>query len=454
MRVMNRPRHHKYNCLFLPGLPGRVKEFNFFDDITNTGGKIHWLQYSGTYDNKDGVDFTINSSLQDIDDALEKLSRDNLPIIIVAYSYSTFLLDKVDFSKYNLISGMAAFSPIRGLDRHCIGEDFNSTIEELVATGDIVADVASWNSVMRSRGCNYENFLEEVCKHDFPVMIAYSLADKVIRADQVSSDINNFRQKHTYNKILVFEQNIGYHRLDSYYDLKIGNFFRALEIEIDLTEILNDDIFVYLWGSSLNYNYSGEGSDIDLLVFHDGYLNKYKELNSYIEKYNRTHDINLDLSINNKTDLLSKKIFRYNRGPVAIHELRYAYFPLKPASQTIDLNWDDVVKDAYGASLILAGESKKILSKCDIHNERVKKIIKYSITVFTYLQYIKGVKNLDLNNVEKYLDRSYPFYENIKRSLELKRSNYKGMTIDDLFEAVNGIDMIILEQERTAGVLL
>ena len=43
MKKINQPERHKYNCLFLPGLPGKIKRFSFFDDITDTGGKIYWL---------------------------------------------------------------------------------------------------------------------------------------------------------------------------------------------------------------------------------------------------------------------------------------------------------------------------------------------------------------------------------------------------------------------------
>lgn len=39
MKKINQPERHKYNCLFLPGLPGKIKRFSFFDDITDTGVK-------------------------------------------------------------------------------------------------------------------------------------------------------------------------------------------------------------------------------------------------------------------------------------------------------------------------------------------------------------------------------------------------------------------------------
>lgn len=453
MKIMNSPIDHKYNCLFLPGLPGKIKDIDFFQDITDSGGKVHWLQYSGTYESKGASKFSISSSVKDIEEALDELAEQDLPVVVVAYSYSTSLVNMIDYTKYANIIGMALFSPIQGLDTSSIDEDFQLTISQLHKDGDISVDMADWsgNNLKARSNINYEQFLEKLCVNSFPVMIAYSQNDTVIKVDELHKKIGTYRGNTAYNKVLVFEQPDGYHRLDSYYDSKIGNFFRAIEIELDLMTLLDNDIFVYFWGSSLNYNYSGEGSDIDLLIFYDGYLDKYKELNSYVENYNKSHNIAFDLSINDKADLLSRKIFRYNRGPVAIHELQYAYFPLKRATKIIDLDWSDIVEDAYSASLILSGESKKILSKCDIGSERVKKIIKYSITVFTYLQYVRGVKNLDLNHVETYLSINDPFYDNIARSIELKKLNYKGMTLNDLFGAVKAVDMIIKEQELLIG---
>lgn len=453
MKTMNSPVDHKYNCLFLPGFPGKIKDLAFFQDITDTGGKVHWLQYSGTYESKNVSKFSINSSVKDIKEALDELAKQGLPVVVVAYSYSTSLVTMIDYTKYANIIGMALFSPIQGLDTSSINENFQLTISQAYKDGDISVDMTDWsdNNLNVHSNINYEQFLEKLCVNSFPVMIAYSQNDTVIKVDELHQKITNYRNNTAYNKVLVFEQPDGYHRLDSYYDSKIGNFFRAIEIELDLMTLLDNDIFVYFWGSSLNYNYSGEGSDIDLLIFYDGYLDKYKELNNYIEKYNKSHNITFDLSINDKADLLSKKIFRYNRGPVAIHELQYAYFPLKRATEIIDLDWSDIVEDACSASLILSGESKKILSKCDIGSERVKKIIKYSITVFTYLQYVRGLKNLDLNHVETYLSINDPFYKNIARSIELKKLNYKDMTLNDLFGAVKAVDMIIKEQELLIG---
>jgi predicted nucleotidyltransferase len=453
MKIINEPLEHKYNCLFLPGLPGQIKQLSVFDDITATGGKIHWLQYTGTYENRGGSEFTLESSTSDVLAALEGLNKENLPIVIIAYSYSTVLIQRIDFSHYKSILAMALFSPIKGLDIRNIGEDFLNTIHTLSQSGVIDADEKHWqDDILKHSFPDYDNVLKKLSQYDFPVMITYSLNDDVIKADELSRYITEFRLDNPYNKLLVFEWLNGHHRLDSYYNVKIGNYFRALEIELDLMKILDDHIFIYFWGSSLNYNYSGEGSDIDLLVFYNGYIHKYKELNNYVDTYNSKHDILFDLSINEKSDLMSKKIFRYNRGPVAIHELQYAYFPLRPATDMIELDWNDIVNDAYGASVILCGESKKILSKCSMSSDRVKKIIKYSITVFTYLQYIKGIRNLELNNVEKYLNATDSYYPNVMRSIELKKYNYAGMTIDDLYDAVKGIDMIIEEEERLIAV--
>jgi hypothetical protein len=234
MKVMNQPSNLKYNCLFLPGLPGRVKHFECFDDIINTGGRINWLQYSGTYESQNGTDFTIESSVQDIHTAIRELSEEGMPILIVAYSYSTMLMNEVDFTQYPLIAGMALFSPIKGIDRESISEDFNDTISALHAQGDITTDEAQWRDVIaRKDTASYDTFLEKFSGYSFPVMIAYARGDTVIKADIFSEHIAAFGNQNVYNKLLIFEQKIGYHKLDSYYDAKIGNFFRLIEPQLD-----------------------------------------------------------------------------------------------------------------------------------------------------------------------------------------------------------------------------
>jgi hypothetical protein len=453
MEAVNQPKKHKYNCLFLPGLPGKIKRFSFFDDITDTGGKIYWLQYSGTYDNSEVDKFTIYSSIRDIKESLDQLSKEGIPILVIAYSYSTYLVNLVDFSDYPLVFGMSLFSPIHGLSSKYIGEDFVKTIEQLVSDNKINSDLSYWEGyIENTTPTNFNDNFKRLSNYDFPVMIAYAQGDAVIKAEVLSRELDRFCEGANSNKLLIFRQPFGYHRVDSYYSDNISVFFRSLEIEIDLKAILDKNIYVYLWGSSLNYSYSGKGSDIDLLIFYDGYIEKYKELNNYVESYNNSHKLQFDLSINNKTDLDSKKIYRYNRGPVITHELSYSYFPLQPAKNILNLDWKDITNDVYNASLILCNESKKILGKCDLKTERVKKIIKYSITVFTYLQYVRGIKYLNLNKIEKYLDRSDSFYENISRSIELKKLNYSGMTLRDLYNAVKAIDSIIEEQEAILGI--
>ena len=136
MKKINQPERHKYNCLFLPGLPGKIKRFSFFDDITDTG--VKYIGY-----NNIGIDkFTIDSSIHDIKESLDRLSKEGLPILVIAYSYSTYLVNLVDFSDYPLVFGMSLFSPIHGLSSRYIREDFIKTIKQLVDDNKIDSDLS------------------------------------------------------------------------------------------------------------------------------------------------------------------------------------------------------------------------------------------------------------------------------------------------------------------------
>lgn len=39
MKEINQPERHKYNCLFLPGLPGKIKRFSFLMILQTQGVK-------------------------------------------------------------------------------------------------------------------------------------------------------------------------------------------------------------------------------------------------------------------------------------------------------------------------------------------------------------------------------------------------------------------------------
>ena len=54
-------------------------------------------------------------SVHDIKESLDQLSKEGLPILVIVYSYSTYLVNLVDFSDYPLVFGMSLFSPIHGL---------------------------------------------------------------------------------------------------------------------------------------------------------------------------------------------------------------------------------------------------------------------------------------------------------------------------------------------------
>lgn len=231
MPIINTPNQHKYNCLFLPGMPGKVKELSVFSDITASGGLIHWLEYSGTYSNRSGNGmFTVESAIADASAELARLEKEGLPILIVAYSFSTVILPRINLDDFPSIFGVALFSPIRGLAKNAINEDFSDTIKELIKSGDVNASASDWTqkTLQAHNLIPYRSTLKTLSGYQFPVMLSYSLGDITIGVDHLKADIDDFRESTSYNSLLVFERAEGYHKLDTYYATSTGNFFRSL----------------------------------------------------------------------------------------------------------------------------------------------------------------------------------------------------------------------------------
>lgn len=439
----NQPSLRKYNCLFLPGMPGKVKQFALFDEIEKTGGKLHWLTYPGTYTEQANSQFTIEASKRAVEAAIYDLSKQPEPFIIVGYSFGTYLLTLLNLSPYKNLLSVSLFSPLRGLDTSSIDERFINTIDRLIGEGTISADLSYWQKITQTPAANYNTTLKKLASLECSVVFAYSTQDSVIQPQLTTQFITHFRQEHGFGSLLPFISETGGHPMDTYYNQAIANYFRTLEIYLDIEKIVGINIAAYLWGSSLNYNYATKESDIDLLVFADNHMRHYKELNDYVNVYNSEHSTTFDLSINDKDDLKSTEIYRYNRGQIITNELIHNYLPIKKIDFAPLLESKALIDDCYNASKILLGESKKILFKCDVDNPRSRKIIKYVVNVFIYHLYIKGLENINLNDIESYVDENASYTSIIMRALHLKRTNYEDLTLDDLYSAVQTIEFIL-----------
>lgn len=440
-------KNPKANCLFMPGIPGRIKDFAIFDDLVTENINVYFHQYPGTHGSEG--EFTIETAAESLHESISELNDKGLPLLLIAYSFSTLPMFTFDFTRYKNIISLSFFSPIRGLDKNSIDENFIESLNALVQSDEYHIDENKWRKYLpNSRVKDIKKTLKKLTELNFPVTFAYSLNDNVIKAKVLDAELEKFRKKNGYGTFLVFSSNEGFHKLDSYYTVIIGHYIKALVIKEDLLKLLGADTSVYYWGSSQIYDLFRNDSDIDLLAFKDGYLDHYKDLNEYVQQYGKSHDIKFDLSINNKYDLLSNKIFRFNRGPVIIHGVQTVYFPLKRVEKTMKPKWKDVVRDGYRVNLINLLEARKIICKSDIKNERVKKIVKFYVMSILYLLYARGIKNVDMNKLTSYLKNDDSLLPTLQKSISLFKNHFDGLSIEFLYECTTALEKVVQEQEN------
>lgn len=222
----------KFLAVFLPGMPGAKKEFRIFDDIRSRGGEIKWLTYTGTYDNIDSGIFSVSQAKKDIKTLLEKLADEhkNVPILLMAYSFSTILLNEIDLSKYNIIS-VVLFSPVKGFDDTSInGENFIDTLRELKENNFVNLNYATWHKTIAKKAITFDNYLRKYLALKVPLAIAFSTKDNLIFPDKLAAAIHNIKTAETQNAIFALARPFGFHKIDSYYDDTIADYIKTLEI--------------------------------------------------------------------------------------------------------------------------------------------------------------------------------------------------------------------------------
>lgn len=123
---------------------------------------------------------------------------------------STYLVNLVDFSDYPLVFGMSLFSPIHGLSSRYIREDFIKTIKQLVDDNKIDSDLSYWEYYIENTiPTNFNDNFRRLSNYNFPVMIAYTQSDTVIKAEVLYRELDRFCEGANSNKLLIFVNLLG-----------------------------------------------------------------------------------------------------------------------------------------------------------------------------------------------------------------------------------------------------
>lgn len=449
-------KNPKMNCLFLPGMPCRVKNFAIFDDLKKNGSNIYFHQYPGTY-GVPGV-FNIDTAELSIIEALNELGEKKLPIIIVAYSFSTYLLLRLNISKYNNIIGILLFSPITGLDEASINENFYEVLARLNEEEGFSINLDKWRSGLND--CKIKDVyktLDTMSKTGIPTIFSYTRNDKLINWHSLATHLEKYLKKNGYGSFLVIDSGVGDHRMDTYYSDLARNIIMAIRVTQDLYEILGKETNVYYWGSSqIKSLYSQKYSDIDLLVLNDNYFEYYKEIDKYILKFNKTESIKLDISLNKRKELTSNRFYRFNRGVLITHGINNSYFPLNRIEAKIMTKWEHVQVDAYHANIVNLRELEKQLCRISTSVVTARLFAKVFLVGLFYLLHTRGIRNADMNNMQIYLEskKDRCFLTELNKSTKCLSSSdeeheYK---IEDCYRIVKLFQKIVEEQEELLNI--
>lgn len=440
--------------VFLPGVPGRKKDFLFMTDLRIKGLTVHEYRHPGLYE--EIGEFSITNTIKNIELLLKNLENSEKPFVIIAYSFSSLIIQKIDLFKYKYLKGISLFSPVFGLGSDWIHEDFLDSIKFLKSEGNCKPAESmefELENLMKPKYCF--DGLDVLVKTGLPISLFYSKNDSALDIPKLSKSIQEYKDLYGQGVIFSIEMNEGDHRIDTYYSNPIKNVLLSFIARERVISLLGNDTYMFIWGSSQITHFFNNGcSDIDLYVLSDGYLAHFSELSDLQLKFKEQFDTKLDLSINNLSDLLSEKISRFNRGPILAHGVNQHFFSIDKKKIKIDVNIQEVKYDCYMASLINYRECEKKISRLNNSDEQMRRFAKlFSISVF-YLLHIRNINNIDMNDLDRWLDKSKD--KEIIKALELSRKILNGgqeKIIDQEWLVIlNTMEIILKEEEKILNI--
>ena len=212
-------KHYKnantFNTLFLPGLPGPYKERPLIADLTVRGSNIYTVVYPGTH----GVhgEVSPHSMLQRIKAAIADLNATGMPLLFIAYSFSTRYALQAAILVENPL-GFVFFSPTIDL-RYDSVEDFYSVTARLNELDYIHVNTEkftfaeTWEAAVAS----YYKKLDALSKRNVPIVFICGEKDPALRSDMITQALEEYqRTRHSIN-IDVMNIPAAGHNIDELY---------------------------------------------------------------------------------------------------------------------------------------------------------------------------------------------------------------------------------------------
>lgn len=434
-----------FNCLFLPGLPGERKEYKFFSDIKKAGGNIIWQTYTGSYERVNEGEFNQKNCINDIKQSLTNLQSNNEPYIIIAYSFSSYLIRHIDAEGLKGCEAIFLFSPILSLNKDDIESDFCELICKLDDNGKISSSIKSWQTITSKKVDNrlLITWLDNLQKFSIPLFCFSSTADS---ASFDSKLVQKLTEKYNKNGSSVFISAMDdtTHKFDSFYQTIARSFMWAIIVKIMIESETKIRKYYYIWGSMIDVVSWSKYSDIDLLLIADLSPEMYAIFAKISKQFEYLSGIHFGLSVNKPIDLERTSYIRRNRGAIFLHELNRLTVPLSGKKPVREVTQIELKKDALNTNLMLRSEIEKQLLK--YHNDKAvaKKIIKSFLQAYRLLQYGRGNSTADYRNInfEKENLKSV-----IKKAFFAKHEDFVNVSFHQLLEIDNAMNNIIIEQK-------
>lgn len=440
--------------IFLPGIPGRKKDFGFITDLRSKNLTVIEYRHPGLYE--EAGKFSVSNTIKKIKSLLTEMEKAKKPYVVIAYSFSSLIIQKMTIDKYKYLRGIVMFSPILGLGSDWISEDFDDTLKQLIAEGNCrpATNLDKEISELKKQKYDFDQ-LKKITACGLPICFFFSKNDTVINIKRLEESTQVFKDFFGQGSLFVIGESKGDHRIDTYYGESIRNLLLSFVAGEQVRNIVGDESYIFVWGSSQITNFFKDRySDIDLYVLSNNYLKYFEELSILQSSFKVRFEVKLDLSINKIKDLFSEKISRFNRGPLLAHSLNNLYFNLGKRKIMIDVDFADVKQDCYKASLSIYRECEKQISRINGTEDQIRWFSKlFTVSIF-YLLHVRGNKNVDMNNLERWLDKIKDKKKIclLRFAAKILAGGQKEMKKSDWLDLLEEMKKILVEEEKILDI--
>lgn len=431
-------------CLFMPGLPGEKKKYRIFDDLHKAECKIDWLCYRGTYCRKDEAKFNLENCCEDV---INKLNEQKGNYFIIAYSFSTFIIKKINPKYFKGCVGIILVSPINSLALSDIKVDFHEQLSCMEKDGIVNNDRNAWDITCDDPTSTIEmkKWLEKQNEANIPVMLISSLNDNTSMS---KTSVQECQKPFLHNGSVIKFFEVGSqsnHKIDSMYNTVLRPLVWAF-LCINILQSIDEKSSYFLWGSTLDSGLWTDESDLDLLRIGEIDNDLYKtihETEHYLEKIS-----NLDIGISHNEINDFKKdggYIRRNRGDLFVYELSRDSICLYGKIDFTPPRINAVRKDAANIIKISVADIEKMLGKYySSPNKIAKAVTKSFIQACRVHMYLIGenIATLDLEN-----RRIKPWLrKDLSVAFKIKQKGYKNVSFDELLGFYRCLDRLMKEQ--------